>query len=260
VTARRSRSISLDPATQDSFRLVWDDRHATIWVVPLFGRQPGVLREYGTNLELRGAVSLPDIAHSATVLDGVLYVSTNSGIVRVSATGAVRRVPLPHRAFERYGSFGDIVADPARSRLLYVDYGYVAHLATWSPRTRRSSVVRLPMADPTVAVVGRSIWAAGFRKSRASVQRLDPDTLRPVAASAVAAEVGPGAVIVAAGRSSILVRSGTDPDPLWCVDAATGAVRQRWSGPEGLVSGAGRWVFVAASPRVTALPVSGCPG
>jgi hypothetical protein len=120
--------------------------------------------------------------------------------------------------------------------------------------------VRLTTANPTVAVVKGQIWVAGFRRSHASVQRLDPRTLRVAGSSEVVANLGPGAVIVGAGRSSLLVRSGTDPDPLWCLDADRGTVRQRWPGPDGTVSGAGRALFVAASPRVTRLPVSGCPG
>jgi hypothetical protein len=153
-----------------------------------------------------------------------------------------------------------VLSDPARDRLLYLDYGYAAYLATWSPRTGRSSAVRLTTANPTVAVVKGQIWVAGFRRSHASVQRLDPRTLRVAGSSEVVANLGPGAVIVGAGRSSLLVRSGTDPDPLWCLDADRGTVRQRWPGPDGTVSGAGRALFVAASPRVTRLPVSGCPG
>ncbi len=260
TSGRRSVAVSLDLEAQDSFGLVWNGATRSVWVLPLFGRQPGLLREYGTDLRLRRTVPLSDIAHAGTVLDGVLYVSTSSGISAIGRTGRPRQLPIPKRAFHRYGAFGDVQADPARHRLLYVTYAYSAYLESWSPRTGRSRVVRLNVANPTLAVVAGRIWLAGFRRSAGVLEQLDPDTLQPVDRSALAPELGPGAVIVDAAQSSILVRSGTDPAPLWCLDARTGRVRERWSGPSGAVSGAGRDLFVATTSSVRRLTVGGCPG
>jgi hypothetical protein len=111
-----------------------------------------------------------------------------------------------------------------------------------------------------MAVVAGRIWVAGFRRTTGVVEQLDPHTLRPVAQSPLAAELGPGAVIVDAGHESIFVRSGTDPGPLWCLDADGGFVRQRWDGPPGPVSGSGANLFVAATAAVRPLTVEGCPG
>jgi hypothetical protein len=259
-TGRHSAYIALDPATQDTFGLVWDGAANSVWVLPLFGRQPGNLREYRPDLRLRRIVQLHDVAHSAAVLDGALYVTTNSGMMRIGRSDRPRRVPIPQHAFQHYGDFGDVHADPTRHRVLFLTYEYSAHLESWSPTTGRSQVVRLGVANPTLAVVAGQIWLAGFRGATGVVERLDPRTLRPVASSPLADELGPGAVIVDAGNSSILVRSGTDPGPLWCVDARDGRVRQRWFGPSGPVTGSGRDLFVAASRAVQRLPVSGCPG
>jgi hypothetical protein len=259
-SSRHSAYIPLDPATQDSFGLVWDGAAESVWVLPLFGRQPGNLREYGADLRLRRIVQLHDVAHSAAVLDATLYVTTNSGMVRIGRSGRPRQVPLPQHAFQHYGDFGDVHADPTRHRVLFLTYEYSAHLESWSPGTGRSQVVRLSVANPTLAVVAGRIWVAGFRGARGVVERLDPRTLRPVESSPLAAELGPGAVIVDAGWSSILVRGGTDPGPLWCLDAQDGRVHQRWSGPSGPVSGSGRNLFVATSHAVQPLAVSGCPG
>jgi hypothetical protein len=259
-SARRSAYIPLDPASQDTEGLVWDGDTHSVWVLPLFGRQPGILREYGADLRLRRMVQLFDVAHSAAVLDGAMYVTTNSGLMRIGRSGRPQQVPIPQHAFQHYGDFGDVHADPTRHRVLFLTYEYSAHLESWSPATGRSRVVRLSVANPTLAVVAGRIWVAGFRGARGVVERLDPRTLRPVAASPLAAELGPGAVIVDAGRSSILVRSGTDPGPLWCLDARDGRVHQRWSGPRGPVSGSGHSLFVATTRAVQPLPVNGCPG
>jgi hypothetical protein len=226
----------------------------------LFGRQAGLLREYDSDLRPRRTVQLSDIAHAATVLDGVVYVSTSSGISAIGPAGRLRQMPIPSRAFHRYGAFGDVKADPTRHQLLYLTYSYSAYLESWSPRTGRSRVVRLDVANPTLAVVAGRIWLAGFRRSAGVLEQLDGSTLKPVSASPLAPELGPGAVIVDAAASSILVRSGTDPSPLWCLDARTGQVRERWSGPSGAVSGAGRDLFVATTSAVQRLTVGGCPG
>jgi hypothetical protein len=259
-SSRRTVPVSLYLASEDSFGLVWDEDARGVWLMPLFGREPEVLRQYDADLRQRRTVSLPEIAHAGAVLDGSLYVSTDSGLQRVGPSGQVQPVPLPSRAFHRYGAFGDVQADPTRHRLLYLTYSYSAYLETWSPRTRASHAVRLTVANPTLAVVAGQIWVAGFRRSTGVVERLDPTTLRPVATSPLSPALGPGAVIVDAGHNSILVRSGTDPGPLWCLDARDGRVRQRWAGPTGAVSGAGRSLFVSTTWSVRQLTVAGCPG
>jgi hypothetical protein len=257
---RRSSYVSLDLATQESFGLVWDAPARSLWLMPLFGRQPGILREFGSDLRPRRVVQLSDTAHAGSVLDGSLYVSTNSGIERVGRSGRPRQVPIPARAFHRYGAFGDLQADPTRHRLLYLTYSYSAYLESWSPRTGQNLVVRLSVANPTLAVVAGQIWVAGFQRHAGVVLRLDPTTLLPVATSPLAPELGPGAVIVDSGRASFFVRSGTDPGPLWCLDAADGRVRQRWAGPSGPVAGSGRNLYVATTSAVQPLTIEGCPG
>jgi hypothetical protein len=91
------------------------------------------------------------------------------------------------------------------------------------------------------------------------LQQLDPDTLRPVAASPLAGELGPGALVVAAGTRSLWVRSGGGGDSLWCLDPASGASLQRWS-IGGRVASTSGVAVVASASGLLGLRLDGCPG
>jgi hypothetical protein len=260
-TMQRSASMPLTPVLRAdaSFQLTYDVAQASIWVIPLGGRAAGTLMEFGAaDLHPMRGIRLPTTLTSAAVLDGAVYLGTpGRGLLRVPRGG--RSVVT---ALASDSAIGAIVADPDRRRLLYLTGGWPAQVRAWSPRSGLDPAAgRLDFGGANLAVVSGSIWAGGFRAGGAALVRLDPDSLQPVRSAArLAAQLGPGALIVAVGDRDFFVRSGATHGPLWCVDGRTGAVDQLWAGPAGLVAAEPGEVWVAGPTGASSLVLRGCVG
>jgi hypothetical protein len=165
------------------------------------------------------------------LLDGRFYVTTDRGVGSLNdQDGSVSWTPV------RGG--WSVTADPTRHRLLLVDLdGDHASVRAQRPSDPRPEAqATLPFSKGWVVVAGDQIWAAGYGDHGAVLDRLDPKTLRVVARSPVAAQLGPGAIVVGAGLQALLVRSGSGGDGLWCVDAHTGGLAATWSSVPGGVA------------------------
>jgi hypothetical protein len=185
---------------------------------------------------------------------GHLYLATNRGLQSLVPGTAGARLIVAH-----HGGYLSVAVDRRRDRLLLTDTNRPAHLTVVALR-RGSRVGRVVLQDDNVglAVAGDTIWAGGYGPHGAQLQRLDPTTLQPIANSELARRLGPGAVIVAAGSGDVFVQDAGDSGPLWCVDADTGAVQQRWRGLGGAVSVAPGGVYVSTVGGVLALRLRGC--
>jgi hypothetical protein len=245
--------------TDRYFQITFDLGRGSIWLVPIGGRSPGTLMEFGL-LDLRPLRSIPlsTTLASAAVLDGRLYLGTaDHGLLGVPRNG--RPISTVLRSPD---GIGPLVADPDRRRLLYLTDGVPAQVRSWSPKGGAGAEEgRLDLAKADLVVVSGSIWATGYRTHGAAVVRLDPGTLRPVrSATALAAQLGPGAIIVAGGDRDFFVRSDSTADQLWCVDGRTGAIDQMWFEPAGPVAAAPGQVWVAGVTTPRSLVLRGCVG
>lgn len=261
-TMRQTAMVTLIPAlgsTNAYFELLYDAVHASIWLVPIGGASSGRLMEFGAaDLGRREDIPLPAAVTSAAVLDGEIYLGTaEKGLLGV-APGTRTVLSVPGAADD----IGSMVPDPSRDRLLYLTGAVPVRVRSWSPgRIRSGAVGRLTFGRADLIVVDKWIWAAGFGAHGAVLVRLDPETLRPVQSDdRLAGELGSGAILAAAGNHDFLVRSDATVDPLWCVDAHTGEIEQRWAGPAGLVAAGGRAVLVVSNYSVRSLRLRGCAG
>lgn len=238
-------------------RLVLNPADGVLWAVPLGSTGSHLLEGFDPRMLRRVArVRLPYPVDGAAVLDGRLYLTYGPELLRVSADR--RRLDLAARLV---GSGGPLVADPARHRLLYLDYYNPLSVRSWSPARGSGPAAALPLTRGQVAVVAATIWVGGFGTSGAVLARLDPRTLRPGRSVAVAANLAPGVLLAAAGDRSLFVRAGGGTDPLWCLDGRTGAVSVRWAYAPGVVA-ADRGAVALASPdgRIRPIRPSGCAG
>jgi hypothetical protein len=236
-------------------RLVLDVPGGVIWFVAQ-GAPHGRLLEYDmVHLRLLRQLTVGPI-DGAAALDGHLYLTSGSRLVDVA----------PGRAPTTVGTvaatLGQIVADPARHRLLMTDYA--ASSSIWPitlAKNGRARIGKPGVVHATKVSLGVAeglIWAAGYTSTHALLSRLDPATLRPVAASPIGRSLGPGAVIVASGVVVIWERDG-DSSQLRCIDAATGHQLQTWM-IDGPVTSGGTKAFVATAGGIVPLQQSACSG
>ncbi len=255
-------AIPFDPVlsfTDRYYRILYDAVETSIWVVPIGGRSPGQLLEFGAfDLHPMRGIQLPTTLASAAVLDGAVYLGTGDrGLLRVARGARTVSAVLPLD-----DGVGPMVADPDRRRVLYLTDGSPTLVRSWSLRGGPGRYAgRLDVSKADLVVVSGSIWAAGFGPSGAALSRLDPDSLRPVdSADRLVGRLGPGAVIAAGGDRNFFVRSGTSVEALWCVDGRTGAIDQLWDGPAGAVAAGPGQVWVADPGGVRSLVLRGCVG
>lgn len=218
---RRIAGIDFEP-DRVAARLVLDADHARVWVL-VSTAYTTWLREYDayTLRQIRSLAWSSTAVSDAILYEGRLYVVSSRGVAVLA--GDRPRVLLP-RVHD-----GVIVADAARSRLLVLPTGG-ATIWTLRPGSAAHST-RLPVEvyKGTLAVTpaGR-IWLAGYSSPGPILAALDPWTFRFVRRSPVTAHVGPGAILLAAGRDHVFVHTGDNSAGLWCVDARTGAPDQFW--------------------------------
>ena len=130
--------------TDRYYRLVYDAAETSIWVVPIGGRTPGRLMEFGAaDLHPMRGIELPTTLASAAVLDGEIYLGTaDRGLLGVPPGGRATVRVQPSR-----DGIGPLVADPERRRLIYLTDG--------SPALVRSLVPCRAPRDRANAAVGR---------------------------------------------------------------------------------------------------------
>jgi len=245
---------TLDQNGDRSYQLVDAPAQHRLWIVPIGGDFPGVLRGYSdVDLGSGSMLPLPAPLVGATYLDGVLYLSTRSRLYAVGASGQVRRVAIS-------GEFGPLVADQSRHRILFLttDLGVVS----WTPRTRRLDVTAEPhgltvdgSAVNTLFVVGSQLWGAADQAGGAVYVPLAPDTFEPDLSRAVSAPVGSDAVVASPTRFLLRApRTGL----VSCVDGGTGRVLTRWTGLPGPLAAFDRQVLSIAPNGLVAVPSDGC--
>ncbi|HEU5007228.1 MAG TPA: hypothetical protein VFT67_09660 [Jatrophihabitantaceae bacterium] len=240
-----------------SYHLVGDAAAHLVWLVA-YGGSPTTLLAVGTDtMAVRARVTWPQTVNAAAALNGDLYIVTANAVVDVS----LDRPPVDVARLT--GRYLSIAADEARYRLVLFDAASL-HAVNYDPTTRAvRSGPKLPFGKGDVLVDGDGdLWAGGYRFTAgggAVLVRLDPRTLRPVASSPLAGQLGPGALLVASGTSVIWVRSGAGGDELWCLDGRTGRVAQHWHASGAVTSRTGN-ALVDVVGKVKPLTLHGCRG
>ncbi len=250
IGENRHADLDLQVAPATSARLVVDVPAARLWVVLEGAAATRVLEFDAFTLRQLGDVrsSLP--IDGAAALAGRLYLTSAH---RVLGLRGGRLSPL----VDLRTSLREIVADPARSRLLVVDDGPASYLWAYFPTARTAQRgARLPVRGASVAIVRGSIWVAGQQRSGPRLFRLDADNLRP--GSATYSE-GVGGVIVASGSDVFWMRDVTRRGQLRCVDAASGQGVQSWR-VDGNVTSTRHGALVASPAGAAPLVLNGCAG
>jgi hypothetical protein len=239
------------------YRVIADGRHHQVFVVSAHGDVTDVGWFDGGTLEQPGQSEVPGRFGGAALLDGLLYVSTSTGVVVVGAEPATAPYgPTPIRGAAA------LAADPSRHRLLVGHFdGAPPRIEAYRPgQARIQATAALPFRDGALAVVGGRIWAVGFGAGGAVLTQLDPRTLQRDDPSPLERRLGPGAVLVADAGDRLLIRDGPGSPRLWCLDE-TGAVRHYWPAVSGtpVLTGSGVYVLAAGS-ALRHLASSGCEG
>jgi hypothetical protein len=239
-------------------RLAVDPAAQRLWAVST-NSSPTVMAEFDmASMRLLRELTWRQPVRSAAAYRGHLYVSTDRGVADLS----------PGRTAPQFiaglsGAVGPLAVDPSRHRLIAMDYGFPTDIWTYRPGGRPVEAAgTLAFGKGTIAVVRGAIWVGGDGTSGAVLERLDPHTLRPVTHSALASELDPGAMILAAGRSVLwLAADGITGPVLICADGATGLVEQRWKFRSlNAVASDAADAMVATGDGVLGLVLSSCRG
>ncbi len=256
-----ARSV-LRPAVGDlpetEYRILADPDHQRLWVIRSHDTALNVSWFDTGTLMQTGAEDDRGPLDDAAVLDGRLYLSTPARILSISQT---EDVPPPALTI-RPGQV--IAADPSRHRLLVLRYGSATGaLVAQRPGARTPQArAAAPFGKGEFAVTSGRIWAVGFGRRHAVIERLDPRTLRVQVRSPLEQHIGPGAVLAQIGRRHLLIRdAGGLGGELWCVDAGTGAVTRHWADVPGtpVLAESGIYSLVAGQP-LQRVDSSGCSG
>ena len=246
---------ALAPAS--SYDLVGDEAAHLVWLVG-YGDAPTTLLAVDTDtMAVRARVNWPQAVNAAAALGGDLYIATANAVVDVPVAGT----PVAVRQLS--GTYMTITADPMRHRLLLLDDSSLSAVS-YQPATHTvhsGPVLPFGKGDLLVDGAGR-VWAGGYgfaTGAGAVLDRLDPRTLRPVASSPLATQLGPGAQLAGSGSAVIWVRSGAGGDDLWCVDGRTGRTAQHWN-VAGTVTSRTGYAVADAVGMVQRLTLRGCAG
>ncbi len=240
-------------------QLVVDASGSTLWIYFPHLANSSVLRLDARTLDLQAVIPPGPAYDSAAALDGTLYLSSHHRLLRVRPG---QRMPVAVSGIPPLT--GALVADPLRARLLVFEPERTGAqlVAIGSSGAVSTTALRQPVVKATIAVTGSGrIWLGGFGASGAILERLDPGTLQVSGFSSVVDAVGPGAVVVAAGRSDLLVTSGGGAQLLWCVHDVDGTSGGSWNvNPEfAALTPAGALVIDGGQVRALALPAD-CAG
>lgn len=248
-------SIALPPAFAVS------GSRATVAVDPVTGWVWVVLEDSSPSLMLRVSarsarivreVRWPMPVRAVAAYARELYVSTDQGMATLPPHGGRPRL-VPELA----GVVGPLAADPMRHRVIALDL--VSHPARiWVVAPDTSSVqsdASFSADRATIAIVGGAIWILAANRTRASLLRLDPTTLRPLTSMRLPDGFSARAVLVPGGDRALWLSS----DRLICADPTTGAVLHAWPyrDVDSIASGRGR-ALIAAGSRFHRVSLSPC--
>jgi hypothetical protein len=89
----------------------------------------------------------------------------------------------------------------------------------------------------SIAYTHGRVWATGYvEPNDASLFQLDPSTLESLGPSPLTPQLGSRANIVATYGNRVLIRSSPGGTSLYCMNATTGAFKQKWTEPLGAVT------------------------
>ena len=241
--------------TSGAARLVVDARANLIWVV-VAGQTRGRVMAYQMMSPNRVVDAATPPIIGAAALDGRLYISSGHRVLAITSNGSITtiaRFPV---------ALGTLTADPARDRLLVLDYSHRASvwpiITTASGGMRVGARVRLHLYPSGLVIGGGQIWVGGFDDGDGSLFRLDPARLQPVPHSANRDAFTTGAIPAAGGDSVIWVRDAQGTE-MHCLDAHTGRDLQDWS-IDGPVASRTGLAVVASSSGLLPLRLSECRG
>lgn len=209
-------------------QLLFDRITRRLWVLATTTDRSFVQAYDPDTLQPLGFALRPHAVYAAAPLGGSLYVADGTGLFRITAVGHVTAVDFP--------SSRDVVgltADPTRNRMLVEIATAKGARLTLLGGAGSAVSAALPahLAKETLAVTrAGDIWLAGFSRTGAILIRLDPTTLRRAGLSPVVLQVGPGAVLLAAGADDLLVAPGDGSGELYCM-AGNGAQLEKWLVP-----------------------------
>lgn len=246
-------------AMNGTWRLVLDATADRLWAV-LEGTRHGRALEYRLwTLTFVRELALPSV-DGAAAMDGHLYMTSDKRLIDVGPRAAIHAIPVPG-VRGAPGTLGPITADPARSRVLLLDYSARTHIWIYHPdRNRIRLASALPVTKASIAVTDHAIWIGGFGRTGAILWRLTDGSLRRQRVSPLGGELGPGAVLLGGGAQDVWVGSGGGPG-LWCVDGRTGTREQHWGLTPTAVTTDRRRTLAVADGRAVQLNLrGGCTG
>lgn len=264
IAAGRPKAVALPPlgssVSTGSWRLVRDVTTSRLWAV-VEGTRHGRAIEYDLwTLTRMRDLRLPPIG-GAAAMNGHLYLTSGNRFIDVPPRGAPHAIPVPGQSG---AALGPVTADPARSRVIVLDYGARTHIWTYRPgreQARKTAVV--PVTKSSIAVTEDAVWVGGYRSgsgSNAVLWQLDVPSLTPTGISPVGSELGPGARLLAGGTHDVWVASGGGPG-LWCVDGRTGTEEQHWTFGASAVTTDHQRVIAVTDGRAVPLELrGGCTG
>jgi hypothetical protein len=262
IAAGRDRSVALPrrgpSAVNGSWRLVLDPATARLWVV-LEGTRHGRAVEYNLwTLTRVRVLRLPPI-NGAAAMDGRLYLTSDRQLIVVPPRAAARAVPV--RAETGATTLGPVVADPARSRVLVLDYSAPTHIWIYRPHTNQLRMAAvLPLTKASLAVTDQAVWVGGFTRTSAALWKVDIPSLTLTGMSPLSGDLGPGAVLLAGGKHDLWVASGGGPG-LWCVNDQSGTAEQHWTlTPTAVTTDEQQVIAVTDGHAVPLHPHGGCTG
>jgi hypothetical protein len=241
-------------------RLVLDGPAHQLWVVVL-GAPNTILQAFDTRtLHLVTSITWFREVSAAAALRGSLLFADAAGLYRLHADGAVTPITVPGNR-----EVLDIVADPLRDRVLMLVWS-APGVELWQADGTSATLVARGMTSLVKGHLGVTesgqIWLAGFADTGAAVlDRLDPGTLRVVQVSSLAGQVGPGALLLAAGTDSLFIGSGNGARKLWCIEGRDGAPVQHWPVFTERVASSSGTAYAASGGGLVRLDLSpGCIG
>jgi hypothetical protein len=231
--------------------LVLDLTHRVLWVVDLGGTAIGAYDS--TNLDSLADAESPDPILGAAALDDRLWFTTAHGLYSaVAGPGRPKQVAGPRTPL------GAVTADATLHTVLAADYGAPSQVYVYGP-TGAMVTAPLQVERPqSLAVVDGTLWLTGTSEGQGELLRLDPVRLFVIGRSPLSGQLGPVPTIVATYGNELLVRGDPSGRFLYCVDAHTGAFKQKWAVPPGAVTLNERGLLLADGQGIRQINARDC--
>jgi hypothetical protein len=250
VATIRPAPIGLS-ARVGSGKLVPDLANRILWVVDLGATAIGAYDS--VHLDDLADTESPYPILGAVAMDDRLWFTTAHGLYSAAAgPGSPRRVPGPATRL------GPVTADGTLHTVLAADYGSPSEVHVYGP-TRAISSASLQVGRPdTLAVAADTVWLTGTSGPESVLLRLDPVRMSVIGRSPLSAQLGTRAAIVATFGNELLVRGGRGGHALYCLDAHSGAFKQKWTVPLGPVTINQRGLLLADGAGIRQINARDC--